>query len=586
MNFRKIGSISILLLGLAACSSKKEKEPENTLHIATPEKIKGLDPAMAGDLYSGDEVGRTYEGLLQYHYLKRPYTLVPMLAESMPTYSSDKKTLTFKIKRGVLFQDDPCFKETGGKGRELVADDFVYSFKRIADPKTLSEGWWIFDGKVVGLNEWRDEASKSGKADYAKAVEGLKAEDKYTLKIKLKAPSTQFLYYLAMTFAYAIPHEAVEMYKDDFARNPVGTGPFVYDRKSSNLSSKLVWNKNPTYRKELYPSDGSAEDKELGLLKDAGQPLPRSDRLVVTVFVESQPMWLNFLSGKLDVSGIPKDSFDQALGADKKLHPELEQKKIRLHKEAEIDITHESFNMNDPLLGKNKYLRQALSMTINPDQLVELFYNGRAIPAQGPIPPGLSGYDPTLRNPYRVYNIEKAKELMKKAGYPNGEGLPVLEYNTLSSSSYRQMTENVEKSFAAVGVKIKVNTYTWPEFIAALKNKKGHMWGYAWGADYPDAENFLQLFYSKNVSPGPNDSNYSNPEYDKLYEASLKLSDGAARTALYQKMVKILVEDAPWIWAVHRIKFILSQPWTKNYRIHQLEHSAAKYWSIDPALKK
>ncbi|MCM0604594.1 MAG: hypothetical protein KA715_00730 [Xanthomonadaceae bacterium] len=576
----------IILIGLSACSSKKEKEPENTLHIATLEKIKGLDPAMAGDLYSGDEVARAYEGLLQYHYLKRPYTLVPMLAEAMPAVSEDRKTLTFKIRKGVLFQDDPCFKETNGKGRELVAEDFIYTFKRVADSKTLSEGWWIFDSRVVGLNEWRDEGIKAGKADYAKAVEGLKAEDKYTLKIKLKEPSSQFLYYLAMTFAYVVPHEAVEMYKDDFRRNPVGTGPFVFDRKESNLNSKLIWNKNPTFRKDFYPSEGAPGDKELGLLVDAGKQLPLTDRLVVTVFVEPQPMWLNFMTGKLEISGIPKDNFDQALGADKKLHPEFEQKKIMLHKEPELDITHESFNMSDPLFAKNKFLRQALSMAMNSAQVVDLFYNGRAIAAQGPIPPGLAGYDPALKNPYREFNIEKAKELLKKAGYPNGEGLPVIEYNTLSSSTYRQITEFVEKSFGLIGVKIKVNTYTWPEFIAALKNKKGQMWGYAWVADYPDAENFLQLFYSKNVSPGPNDSNYSNPEYDKLYESSLKLTDGPQRTALYQKMVKILVDDAPWIWAVHRIKFTLSQPWTKNYKLNQLEHSMMKYLRVDTALKK
>lgn len=578
--------IPIFLLAMTACTSNKEKEPANTLHFPTPEKIKGLDPAFAGDLYSGDEVGRTYEGLLQYHYLKRPYTLVPMLAEDLPSYSKDRKTLTFKIKKGVLFQDDPCFKDTGGKGRELIAEDFIYSFKRIADSKTLSEGWWIFDGKVVGLNEWREEGAKAGKADYSKAVEGLQALDKYTLQIKLKEPSAQFVYSLAMTFAYVVPREAVEMYKDDFIRNPVGTGPFVYDRKNSNLNSKLIWNRNPTFRKEVYPSEGASGDKEAGLLEDAGKTLPQIDRLVTTVFTEDSPRWLNFMSGKLEITSVPKDNFNELMGPDKKLKPELVQKGIKLHREPQLDITHETFNMNDPLFGKNKYLRQAISMAVNGDRLVELFYSGHAIQAQGPIPPGLAGYDPNLKNPYRQYNLEKAKELLKKAGYPNGEGLPVIEYNTLSSSSYRQMTENFEKSMSDLGIKVKTNTYTWPEFIAALKNKKGHMWGYAWGADYPDAENFLQLFYSKNMSPGPNDSNYSNPEYDRMYEQSLKMVDSPARTAMYQKMVKILIEDAPWVWCVHRIKYYLSQPWTKSYKFHDIEHAQAKYWRVDPNLKK
>ena len=585
MKIYRLSALAIAILAFSACT-KKDKEPANTVHIAGIEKIKTLDPAMTGDLYSGDEVGRTYEGLLQFHYLKRPFVIVPMLAEEMPSYSKDKKTLTFKIRKGVLFQDDPCFKDTGGKGRELVADDFIFSFKRVADPKTLSEGWWIFDGRVVGLNEWRDEASRSGKADYAKEVEGLKAIDKYTLEIKLKKPSAQFLSYLTMSFAMAIPKEAVEMYKDDFARNPVGTGPFVLDRKDSNLNSKLIWNKNPTFRKELYPSDGSEEDRAAGLLEDAGKPLPLADRLVVSIYTETQPRWLNFMAGKFDWSKIPKDNFDQVMSADQKLLPEMTQRKLKLQKSPKLDITHETFNLNEPILGKNKLLRQAISMSINSEPYIELFYNGRAIPAQGPIPPGLNGYDPSLKNPYRIYNLETAKDMLKQAGYPEGKGLPVLEYNTLSSTEYRQMTEYIEKSLGALGIKIHVNTYTWPEFVEALKNKKGHMWGYAWGADYPDAENFLQLFYSKNVSPGPNDSNYSNPEYDKLYEASLNLHDTPERTALYQKMVKILVEDCPWVFSVHRIEYVLTYPWMKNYKFHEIEHAVAKYWRIDTSLKK
>jgi oligopeptide transport system substrate-binding protein len=569
-------SIRILFLtalvaaSLAASSgcTKSKKDTPNTLHIPVIEKIKGLDPVFADDIYSGEMVSYAYEGLLQYSYLKRPLVLEPNLAEAMPKVSPDGTTYTFQIKKGVLFQDDPCFKESGGKGRELTADDFIYSWKRLADPKTTAAGWWILDGKVVGLNEWREEASKSGTADYSKAIEGLKAVDRYTLQIKLLKRSAQFLYNIAQQFAFVVSKEAVDAYGKEFINNG---------------NSKLIWVRNPTYRKELYPSEGAPGDKEAGLLEDAGKPIPFLDKIVVQVFVEQQPMWLTFLSGKIDTTTIPKDSFDQAVTSTKELKPELKEKGIKLGKSVDAEVTHMSFNMADPLMGKNKYLRQALSLSYDSPSAIQLFYNGRAIPAQGPIPPGLAGYDENFKNPYRQLNVAKAKELLAKAGFPGGKDLPALEYATLADSTSRQFTEFDQKQFAAIGVTLKVNTYSWPEFQAAIKNKRGQLWSYAWTADYPDAENFLQLFYSKNASPGPNDENYSNPVFDKLYEKSLTMSDTPERTALYKQMVQILVEDCPWIFGAHRVIYTLSQPWVRNFKRNQFDLGRAKYYRIDVA---
>lgn len=573
------------LIGVAGCTSKSQKDPPNTLYLPISAKVKGLDPIYASDLYSGVQVARVYESLLQYDYLKRPYVLIPNLTESMPQVSPDGKTLTFKLKKGVLFQDDACFKKTGGKGREMTADDVIYSFMRIADPKLLSVAWWLLDGKVVGLNEWRESEGKSSAVDYSKPIEGLKALDRYTVQFQLKQRSAQFLYAFAMPTTSIVPREAVETYGKDFISHPVGTGPFKL-LPESNINSKLVWVKNPSYRQELYPSEGEPGDREKGLLADAGKPLPLADKVVERIFEESQPMWLTFMSGKLDVAGIPKDNYQQAIGPNHDLSSELKQKGIRLTKDSEPDITHISFNMSDSLVGKNKLLRQAMSLAYDNRELIELFYNGRAVSAQGPIPPGLTGYDPDFKNPYRQYNLTKAKELLAQAGYPEGKGLPPLELVATSSSTDRQLSEYAQKMFGAIGVKLKVSTYSWPEFQTAVKNKKGQLWSFAWGGDYPDAENFLQLFYSKNASPGPNDTNYSNPAYDQLYERSLTLEDSPERTAVYKQMVSILTEDCPWIFNVHRIQFSLTQPWTKNYKRHAFEHNTAKYLRVDPALKK
>jgi len=579
-----VGIVSLVAsLSFTACT-KKNKDAPNTIRVAVPAKIKGLDPIYTDDLYSHRQVNFVYEGLLQYHYLKRPYQLIGNLAESMPEVSKDGKTLTFKIKKGVRFQDDPCFKATQGKGRELTAEDFIYSWKRVADPKNASPGWWIFDGRIEGFNEWRAEATKSGAADYAKAISGLQAPDPYTLVIKLNKSSAIFLYGLAMGYSYVIPREAVEHYGKDFISKPVGTGPYKLDE--FNGASRIIWSKSPTYRGEKYPSEGEAGDQEKGLLADAGKTLPLNDKVIVRVFEESQPLWLTFMKAELDTAGVPKDNFESAYDRKtKQLKPELVAKGLQLLTNPELDITHTSFNMADPLVGKNKLLRQALSLAVDQEGFNETFYNGRAIAAQTPIPPGIAGYEADFKNPYRQANIEKAKELLAKAGYPNGQGLPPLEVAGMSDSTARQISEYEAKEFAKIGVKLKINAYSWPEFQNAVKTRRGQMWGFAWSADYPDAENFLQLFYSKNASPGPNDANYNNPEFDKLYEKTLAMQDTPERTAIYKQMVKILVEDCPWIFGAHRLAFQLYYPWLKNMKIHDFDHAFYKYYRIDEAVK-
>ncbi|MGK5083443.1 ABC transporter substrate-binding protein [Bdellovibrionota bacterium FG-1] len=578
----KISALALaLLLFLSANGCHKAKnEIPNTLHQPISAKIKGLDPAFADDLYSGQQISLTYEGLLQYSYLKRPFVLEPNLAVAMPQVSADGKTYTVRLKSGVLFQDDPCFKETQGKGRELTADDFIYSWKRIADSKTSSTGWWIFDGQIVGLNEWREAGVKTDAADYSKPVEGFKALDRYTLQIKLIKPSAQFLFHLAQQFSFVVAKEAVDFYGREFLNHAVGTGPFRL--QEFNGASKIVWLRNPTFRRVLYPSEGAPGDQEAGLLHDAGKPLPFLDKIVTQIFEERQPMWLSFLSGKLDFSEIPKDNFDQVIDAAGGLKPEMKAKSLVLTKTAAPEFTRYVFNMADPLLGKNKLLRQALSLAYDSPSAIRIFYNGRALPAQGPIPPGIEGYDEKLQNPYRQVNVTKAKELLAKAGYPGGKDLPPLEYVTLADSLSRQWTEYDQKQFSQLGIKLKINTYSWPEYNAAIKNRRGQVFaGGAWTGDYPDAENFFQLFYSKNGPPGPNDGSYASPEFDKLFEKSLTLSASPARTAIYKQLVQILIEDVPCIFGSHRIIYDLFQPWLKNFKRNSFDLGRYKYLRID-----
>lgn len=579
--------VSLVLTAWAtSCTtSPKDVDPALTYHTAQAAKIKSLDPAFAEDRYTGIEVARVYESLLQYHYLKRPYELIPALAEGMPKVSADRRVYTFAIKKGVYFQEDPCFGSgEAAKKRELTAEDFIYSWKRIADPKILSPGWMYLSDLIEGLDEWREAGTRAGRADYAAQVAGLQAKDRYTLEVTLKRPLGLFLEYVAVSFLSVVPREAVEKYGVDFGNHPVGTGPFqLKDYRSSN---RLIWDRNPTFRDEHYPTEGMPEDREAGRLADAGKRLPLVDRIVVEIIPESQPLWLNFLKGKIDISTPPKDAYAQAFTLTKDLSPELQKRGIRVTKELSPDLTFVTFNLRDPLLGKNKKLRQAMSLAFNQEEFNRIFYNDRALAAQGPLVPGVAGYDPKFKNPYRQFQITRAKALLAEAGYPDGKGLPELEYVTIADSDHRNIAEFIVKSFQALGIKIRTQSFSWQEYLKAVNDGRAQISNHAWVADYPDGQNLFQLFYSKNAPPaGNNSAFYSSAEFDRLYEQTLRILPGKERDGLYRKMVAILTEDCPMIFGAHRIGFSLVHPWVQNYKPHHFEHSAPKYYRIDPTVR-
>lgn len=583
---RKMTKIYLLLvlglvLGLTSCK-KEQKTDERILNLAVSAEIKGMDPIYANDRYSGNEVARVYEGLLEYHYLKRPYTLTPNLAEAMPTVSEDGLTYTFKIKKGVFFQDDAAF--AGGKGRELTAQDFVFSIKRLADPKLQGLGFWLLDGKIAGLNEWREKYQELPKTDYDDPVEGLKATDKYTLVFKLKKPFPQFLYSLAMPFTFAVAREVVEKYGKEFINHPVGTGPFQIASFSPNLK-RLEYSKNPSFRKKLYPTDASEELKEAGYLADAGKELPLVNKLIVNVMIESQPRWLSFQKGKVDYLEIPKDNFDTAVTPDRKLSGEFAEKGISLEVTPSLDVTYTAFN-HDLELFKNRKLRQAMSLAYDVNESNRLFYNNTALPAQSIVPPGIAGNIKGYVGPYRGPDIEQAKKLLAEAGYPEGKGLPVITYDCPSSTVSRQIGEYFKKQMAQIGITIKVMTNPWPELQKKITKRQVQMYGIAWGADYPDAENFLQLIYGPNRAPGANGSGYDNAEFNKLFASAAIMQDSPERTALYEKMNRMAAEEIPWIFGVHRQTYLLKHSWMKNYVQSDFEHGNAQYLNVDLAKKK
>lgn len=579
IELKKMKSFSVLALSslmLFASCTKKVDTTEKVLNLAVTAEVKGMDPIYSNDKYSSNEVARVYEGLLEYHYLKRPYTLVPNLAESLPVVSADGLTYTFKIKKGVKFHDDKAFE--GGKGRELEAADFVYSIKRLADPKLQGLGWWLLDGKIKGLNEWRDKNSEKDVVDYSEEIEGLKALDKYTLQFKLNKAFPQFLYSLAMPFTFAVAKEVVNHYGKEFLNHPVGTGPFMLP-EFKQTAKRFTYVRNPNFRKKTFPTEASEEFKSM--LTDAGKELPFVDKIVVNIIKEDQPRWLNFLKGKVDFVGVPKDNFDTAITPNKDgLGDDFKKKGIILEISPSLDVTYTAFN-HDVELFKNVDLRRALALAYDVDQMNKLFYNGTALPAQSVIPPGIAGYMKDYTSPYRAKNIAKAKEYLAKAGYPEGKGLPEITYDCPSSSVSRQIGELIKKQMSEIGVNIKVQQNTWPELQKKITKRQVMLYGIAWGADYPDAENFLQLLYGPNKSPGANGSGYDNPEFNSLFAKASIMQDSPERTALYEKLNRIAADQAPWIYGVHRQSYLVKHSWLKNYMSTDFEAGQAQYLDID-----
>lgn len=557
-----------LCITLASCTKNKVSD-EKVLHLLSIGKVSGFDPALGGDQYTSAEMGKVFEGLYEFHPTKRPYVLIPNLAEDLPTVSKDGLTYTFTLKKGVRFHDDAAFKE--GKGRELKASDVIYSIKRLADPKLHARGWWLFDERVKGLNEWREKHQKSEKTNYDEEISGLKLIDDYRFALTLSKPFPQLLYAFAMPFTFAVAREVVETYGAEFLNHPVGTGPFILPKYEQ--SNRIVYTKNPNYREKYYP----VEDQKL--------KVPGVDKFVVDIITESQPAWLAFQRGKLDYMGIPKDYFGDAIDENNQLKQSFKDKGIWLMSRPSLDVTFIAFNHENPIF-KNVKLRRAMSMAINRAEENKLFYNNTAVVAQGLIPPGMGGYKEDFKNPYVEFNLDLAKKLLKEAGYPDGKGLPELTLETGNSTTDRQMAEFMAKEMSKLGIKIKMGANTWPELVNKVSHKNFQLYTMAWNADYPDAENFLGLLYCPNKSPGINGSNYCNPKFDELFRKSTQMQDSPERTALYEKLNQMVALEVPIILSFHRTKYHLVQGWVKNYEPMEFNHSIYQYLEMDVKKKQ
>lgn len=574
----KIGiacALCLVVLFAGSCRKNGGEGGKKILKVAMTTEIPTVDPATAYDTVSSSAMYQSYETLYQYHYLKRPYVLEPLLAAAMPKVEGNGKRLIIKIKPNVRYHDDPVFK---GQPRYVEAEDFITQLKRIAFAPTKSTGWGLFEGRIKGINEFRKLAGEDFSKFKSLSIEGLKALDKQTLQVDLEAPYPQMLYTFAMTFTSPLPMEAVEFYKNDFNDHMLGTGPFIL--KEWKKEDHITFVKNPNYREELYPSQGDRQANESGLLTYAGRKIPFLDGIEFIYFKKTEQRWPMFKERKLDFIPLPKTNFVEVIDANGELKPEFAKEEMKLLISPAQTYWWLSFNMKDPLVGKNRYLRLAIAHAIDFDKFVQLFTNNVGQRSNSIFPPGIPGYLPSAKLPYE-YDLKKAKEYLKLAGYPEGKGLPIINFDESGAGkTEREQGEFIKSELAKIGIRINPILNLFGSFLD--KGKRGDLQFFqdGWSLDYPDAENCLQLLYGKNHTPGPNVSAYSNAEVDRMIERIKLLSDGPEKFKLMTEIEKRVNEDVPWIMTYYSRNYTIVQSYVKNYRYSDLVFNYFKYLDV------
>ena len=667
----------IIVVLLAGCSGSEWNNPypasesgRNILYSSFSERPKHLDPVQS---YSENEyafIANIYQPPLQYHYLRRPYELIPFAAQAMPqiTYydnggraleaSADAQVVayseyTVRVRPGILYQPHPAlaadasgravyhrltradiedrhalsdFKETGT--RELVAADYVHQIKRLAHPRLHSPIFALMSEYIVGLKELAAALARADKAlepgeflDLTRfELEGARVVDPHTYTVRVRGKYPQFAYWLAMPFFSPVPPEADRFYTQPGMAEknitldwyPIGTGPYMLT--VNNPNRKMVLERNPNYKGEVYPADGEPADAEAGLLKDSGKPLPFIDKVVFSLEKEQIPYWNKFLQGYYDASGISSDTFDQAVQftgqGDIALSDEMRARGIQLQTAVAPSVFYMGFNLLDPVVGgygdRPRKLRQAITIAIDQEEFISIFQNGRGIPAQGPIPPGIYGHRSGQEgiNPYaydwangapRRKPIEAARKLLAEAGYPDGRdektGQPLLVNldTSLSGVGAKSRLDWYVKQFDKIGVQLVVRSTDYNRFQDKVRKGAVQLYFLGWNADYPDPENFLFLLHGpqgKVKTAGENASNYENVEFDRLFDNMKHMPNGVERQAIIDRMVEILRRDAPWVWSYFPVSYTLRHAWLYNAKPTAMANNSLKYQRIDPRLRE
>jgi ABC-type transport system substrate-binding protein len=563
-------------------------EAVKTLRYILPAAEASFDPALGRDLYTGHITEAIFETLYTYDYLARPVKLAPGTA-ALPEVSADGKRYLIRLKKGILFTPDPAF---GGKPRELTVADYVYSWKRLFDPKLASPNTWLLEGKVVGLDALAEQAKNTGRFDYDQPVAGLEQIDPYTLRIHL----THTDFNLGMILAYeplaAVAREVVEKYGDskgEVAGHPVGTG--VYKLGQWIRGSRIVLEENSGHRGEVWDFQPSTEGDERIVRQMKGKKIPQIGRIEISVQLEDQSRWLSFTSGEADVFWLDGPLAPKAL-ADGKLRPELAARGVQLSRSVDPELSYYYWNMQDPLLGgfskERIALRRAIAMAHDVDEEIRLVLNGEAQRLHFPIPSGVVGHDPNYQ-PLLRYDPVLANKLLDRYGYKKGadgwrrlpDGKPlVITYTSRNEAAGVLMAELWRKTYHRLGIRMENQRMIFSDIQKAETLCKIQARTYQWLADYPDGDNFMQLFYGGNIGQN-NNGCFRDPQFDQWFEASHRMPPGPERDALYRKMARRIEVLGGSMPAYSRYRNMLAQPGVLGYKKHPTLHQEWKYIDIE-----
>lgn len=666
---------SIFILLLVGCETSEWNNPyrssdqnEAIIYTSFSERPKELDPVRSYNAAEYEFITQIYEPPLQYHFLKRPYELVPLAAARMPRkiyYDENGNQLPsnvdvakiayidyiIEIKKGIQYQPHPAFARdkqgtyyyhalnigdldgvhvlsdfANQASRELTAYDYVYQIKRLAHPNLHSPLAGLLGNYILGFADYRNAvlAKLEQQSDQwldlrTIPMPGLKVLDNYRYRIRLKEVYPQFIYWLSMPFFSPIPWEADKFYAQDgmnernisFNWYPVGTGPYLLAENNPNL--RMVLEKNPNFHGERYPVAGEAEDYDNGMLADAGKDLPFVDRIVFSLEKESIPYWNKFLQGYYDKSGISSDSFDQSVKLSSQgefgLTEDMQSRGIQLASAVATSLYYIGFNMRDEVIGghseRARLLRRAISIAVDYDEYIAIFQNGRGVAAQGPIPPGIFGFEEGKAgiNPY-VFDwrngrpvrktVDEARELMRRAGYADGidqkTGKPlILYFDTVSSGVDSKARLNwMIKQFAKIDVQLVIRATDGNRFFGKLDDGAFQIYQLGWNADYPDPENFMFLLYGPNstvLTKGQNYSNYQSAEFDRLFDQMKSMENSSERLSLIREMNEVVRADAPWIFAFNPKAYSLYHSWYRNVKPNLMANNTYKYKRVDPVVR-
>jgi len=657
--------ISLLSMLLSACTGGLWNNPypvadegKSILYTAFTERPKHLDPAQAYSENEYEFLAQIYAPPLQYHYLKRPYELVPLAASAMPAVrylDKERRALPddapaqkiafsvyeVSIKPGMRYQPHPAFAPEYARlapddlrgihalsdfrhsgTRTVTAADYAYQIKRLAHPHLHLPIFGVMSEYIVGLKDYAETLRRAAEKNPGAFLDlneyplpGVQVVDAHTYRIEVHGKYPQFAYWLAMPFFAPMPHEAERFYAQPGMRErnltldwwPVGSGPYYLSENNPN--QRMVLSRNPYYDSETYPALGEAGDMQTGLLADAGKPLPLIERVVFSLEKETIPYWNKFLQGYYDASGISSDSFDQAVqvnvGGETTVTDEMQAQGIRLSTAVSTSTMYTGFNWLDPVVGGDSEratkLRRAIAISVDFEEFISIFANGRGIAAQSPIPPGIFGYrDGEAGVNRQVYDwvdgapkrksIAEAKKLLAEAGYPNGVDAQtkqplVINLDTTSAGvGSKARLDWLRKQFDKINVQLVVRSTDYNRFQDKVRKGDTQMFYFGWNADYPDPENFLFLLHgaqAKVGKSGENAANYSNPEYDRLFEQMKNMENSPQRQAIIDRMLEILRRDSPWLWGYHPKSYVLQHGWLHNVKPNVMANNKLKYWRVD-----